>query len=376
METLHAILQKAISLGATDVHLAPGQLPVYRVNRKLFFDETRFPMSREMLVKILEYFYTIVASLEDDFKENKQADISYTYNSNRFRINISITKGAPAFAIRVIPNTRINIRDAELTDIINKMKTINSGLILVTGKINSGKSTTMNAFIQEVNATENKKIVTLEDPIEYEHTSNKSIIIQKEIGRESDVISYYDGLINLLREDVDIAVLGEIRDRRTMEVALDLAESGGLVIGTLHTRSCGETIDRIINMYEAVDQASVKNTLSTVLKMVISQKLIVNTKNQLMMVPEVMMVNNTLASLIRSDRFSVSEIEDNIHLSGENGCLSFETSFTNLYIRGLVTMDMIKEQVDPERISTIKSLIISEGLTIDEKKNEGYTENN
>lgn len=368
METLDTILQKAISLGATDVHLAPGQLPVYRIKRKLFFDESKLPLSDSSLHKILEYFYSRSGSLEKNFTERKQADFSYSYGETRFRINASLTKGVPTFSIRIIPNGRINVRDYGLYDIINKMKKIKSGLILLTGKVNSGKSTTLNAFVQEINATENKKIVTLEDPIEYEHTSDKSIIIQKEIGKESDVTSYYDGLINLLREDADIAILGEIRDKDTMNVAIDLAESGGLVIGTLHTRSCGETIERIINMYDTVDQASVKNSLSSILKMVVSQKLIVSTRNELLMVPEVMLVNNTLASLIRSEGFSVSEIEDNIHLQGDLGCMSFETSFANLYIRGLVSMDTIKEQVEANRLSTVKSLIISEGLQIEENK--------
>lgn len=366
METLQAILQKAISLGATDIHLAPNQLPVYRIKRKLFFDESKLPLTEISLRKILEYFYTIVPDLENSFIKEKQADYSYSFNEHRFRINVSLTKGVPTFSIRVIPNGKINVRDYGLYDIMNKMKRVKSGLILLTGKVNSGKSTTLNAFLQEINSTENKKIVTLEDPIEYEHTSDKSIIIQKEIGKESDVVSYHDGLINLLREDSDIAVLGEIRDKETMDVAIDLAESGGLVIGTLHTRSCGETLERIINMYDAADQLSVKNSLSSVLKMVVSQKLIVSTKNELLMVPEVMLVNNTLASLIRSEKFSVSEIEDNIHLQGDIGCISFEASFANLYIRGLVNMETIKEQVEEDRLSTVKSLIISEGLALDE----------
>lgn len=365
MEILHKVLQEAIRLGATDIHLAPNQLPVYRIRKKLLFDEKEQQLSVENLKKILEYFYTLVLNLEEEFKTSKQSDFSYRYDGHRFRVNVSLTKSVPTFSIRVISNNKINIRERGLYEIINKMKKIHSGLILLTGKVNTGKSTTLSAFIQEINATENKKIVTLEDPIEYEHTSDQSIIIQKEIGRNSDVSSYHDGLINLLREDSDIAVLGEIRDKDTMNVAIDLAESGGLVIGTLHTRSCGETIDRIINMYDAVDQLSVKNSLSSVLKMVVSQKLVVSIQENLLMVPEIMLVNHTLAALIRSDKFSVSEIEDNIHLQGDEGCVSFENSFANLYIRGMITMDTIKEQMDLDRVSTIKSLIISEGLELE-----------
>ena len=258
-------------------------------------------------------------------------------------------------------NGNIDIDSMGLTDIIQKLKRVDSGLILITGKVNSGKSTTMNAFIQEINKVANKKIVTLEDPIEYVHSSDKSIIVQREIGTESDVLSYYDGLINLLREDADIAVVGEIRDRRTMDVALDLAESGGLVIGTLHTRSCGETVERIINMYDPADQGAIKNTVSQVLKLVISQKLVVSTKDTLLMVPEIMVVNNTIAAHIRQEKFSVSDIEDSIHTQSDTGSLSFELSFADLYLKGLIDMQTIKDNVPKDRLDVVKSNIISAG---------------
>lgn len=365
MDYLYTILQKAISLGATDIHLAPGQLPVYRVKKQLFYDQTKLPLTDVTLLRILEDFYDNFPTIKVVFEEKKQVDFSYSYDEHRFRINASLTKGVPTFSLRVIPNKVINVKELGLRDIINKMKRINNGLILVTGKVNSGKSTTMNAFIQEINHEANKKIVMLEDPIEYEHKSDKSIIIQKEIGEELDVKSFHDGLINLLREDADIAVLGEIRDKETMNVAIDLAESGGLVIGTLHTRSCGETIERIINMYEPSDQMSIKNSISSVLKMVVSQKLIISKQNDLLMVPEVMMVNNTFAAQIRQEKFNVSDIEDGIHSQKEIGCISFENSFTDLYIRGLVDMDIIKEQLEPDRVNVIKSLIINAGANLE-----------
>ncbi len=365
MEYLFTILQKAISLGATDIHLAPGQLPVYRIKRELFYDQTKLPLTEVTLVKILEYFYEFSPSMEKTFMKKRQMDFSFGYKEHRFRINVSLTKRIPTFSLRVIPNKEISVKGMGIRDIITKMKRINNGLILVTGRVNSGKSTTMNAFIQEINREANKKIVMLEDPIEYEHKSEKSIIIQKEIGEESDVLSYYDGLINLLREDADIAVLGEIRDKKTMDVAIDLAESGGLVIGTLHTRSCGETIERIINLYDPADQMSIKNSVSTVLKMVVSQKLIVAKNGELLMVPEVMIVNNIIAAQMRQEKFNVSDIEDAIHAQKDIGCVSFENSFTDLYIRGLVDMDIIKAQMEPDRVNVVKSLIINAGANLE-----------
>lgn len=361
MEEVLPILVRAVKLGATDIHLAPGKVPVYRVSRKLIFDEAKFPVSEQTLVNILEGFFSEISGLEKKFEEKKQVDFSYTYENTRYRINASLSKGVPVFSFRVIPNGEIKLDTMGLTEVIKQMKKIKSGLILVTGKVNSGKSTTMNAFIQEINNEVSRKIVTLEDPIEYEHESKKSIVIQKEIGEESDVISYYNGLINLLREDVDIAVLGEIRDRKTMDVAKDLAESGGLVIGTLHTRSCGETVERIINMYEPSEQNAIKNSVSSVLKMVISQKLILSTQGSLIMVPEIMVVNNVIAAQIRQEKFSVSDLEDTIHASREIGSMSFESSFADLYIKGLIDMNILKENVEPERMNTIKGLILTNG---------------
>jgi twitching motility protein PilT len=220
--------------------------------------------------------------------------------------------------------------------------------------------------LQEINKEETKKIVTIEDPIEYVHKSDKCVVIQKEVGLESDVRSYYDGLINLLREDADITVIGEIRDRKTMDVAIDLAESGGLVIGTLHTRSCGETVDRIVNMYEPSEQMMVKSSISSVLKLVVSQKLVVGTNNNLILVPEIMMVNSTIAAQIRQEKFSISDIEDAIHSLRDMGCLSYEYSFADLFSKNLVDMKTIKENVDLARLDIIKGLIVNIGGIVEQ----------
>lgn len=361
MDLIYSILQKGINLEATDIHLAPGEVPVFRINRKLFFAESMLPLSPENLEMMLDYFAKEAPGLIETIEQRKQADFSYGYAGHRYRINIAKTKGSLSFSIRVIPNGEIDVESMGLTPIIQKLKKINSGLVLITGKVNSGKSTTMNAYIQEINKVANKKIVTLEDPIEYVHTPNKSLIIQREVGERLDVLSYYDGLINLLREDADIAVIGEIRDRKTMDVALDLAESGGLVIGTLHTRSCGETLERIINLYDPVEQASIKNTVSNVLKLVISQKLVVGTNNALLMVPEVMVVNNTIAAHIRQEKFNVSEIEDAIHTQSDYGSLSFELSFADLYTRRLIDIQTIRDNIPPERMEIVKSNITRMG---------------
>ncbi len=359
MDILFKILDRAIELKATDIHLSKDVVPVYRINRKLNFEYQMTTMTPEVLNEILEFFVKQDDNLEMEVKSNKQADFPYNYKNYRLRINVSFTNSVPIFAFRVIPNNTINPDELGITPILERMLTINSGLILITGKVNSGKTTTMNAYIQEINNRELKKIVTLEDPIEYVHKSNKSMIIQKEIGKNSDVNTYYDGLINLLREDFDIAVVGEIRDKKTMDVAIDLAESGGLVIGTLHTRSCGETIDRIVNMYDPADQQMVKSSLSSIVKLAVSQKLVTSKEDELVLVPEVMYVNQTIAALIRQERFSISEIEDTIHAQREYGCISYEQSFAQLFLNDVIDMQTIKNNIDHDRIDTIKNIIVN-----------------
>ncbi len=361
MEYLYMILEKAVSLKATDIHLAKNILPVYRINKRLQFDESKMPISEQTLLQLLSSFYTIVYGLEDEFKEKKQADFAYTYMGTRFRINVSLSKGVPAFSIRVIPNGNIDLDKLGIREMVERMKKINSGLILVTGKVNTGKSTTLNAFIQEVNKEQSKKIVTLEDPVEYEHKSDKSIVIQKDIGKELDVLTFNDGLVNLLREDADISVIGEIRDRKTMDVAMELAELGGLVVGTLHTRSCGETVERILNMHEPVDQPVIKNSLSSVLKLVVSQKLVVGTDEKLVLVPEIMVVNNIIAAHIRQEKFSIAEIEDAIHSQRDSGSISYEYSLAMLYLQGKIDMETIRDNIVPDKLNTIKSIIATKG---------------
>lgn len=366
MDLLYMILKKGIELNATDIHLAPGSVPIYRVDRRLYFDESKLPMSDDSLIELIELFSDTHPHLRGAFEEKKQVDFSYTYDNYRFRINASLTKGIPTYSIRLIPNGNIDVEAIGITEIVTKLKKINSGLILITGKVNSGKSTTLNAYIQELNKETSKKIVTIEDPIEYTHRSDKCVVIQKEVGEQADVLTYRDGLINLLREDADISVLGEIRDKETMDVAFDLAESGGLVIGTLHTRSCGETIDRIVNMYEPSDQMAIKGTLSNLLKLVVSQKLIVGINGGLVLVPEIMNVSPTIAGQIRQEKFSISEIEDSIHSLRLSGCKSFSASFVDLYIKNKIDFKTIKENTDSASLDLIRSLIINAGGIVQE----------
>ena len=357
MDKFIKILEGAISCNASDIHLLNGKPPVYRVEKKLIEYKEIEPLNKYDLEGLMEYLVDESLELVELFETNKKLDISYEHKNMRFRINASMAFDIPTFSIRVIPNEEIDIRQFNLSDMVNVIKKFNSGLVLITGKVNSGKTTTLNAYVQTINKLKNKKIVMLEEPIEYRHTSNKCIIVQKEVGKSGDIPSYYDGVINLLREDADVAIVGEIRDRQTMDAVLDLAESGTLVIGTLHTRSCGETLDRILGMYSPLEQKSIKYVLSTVLKGIVSQKLVKDKDEHLVMVPEVMVTNSTIAALIRQEQFNVSEIQDAIDVKNETGMISFERSFAKLYKEGILTLDSIKENVEEGQYRYIMKLV-------------------
>ncbi len=317
MIDVEKILDQAIERDASDIHFICGNKPMLRIIRDLVPVEEAEVLTVEDMSEI--YDYLIRGNIDKDtvYKETKKLDTSLEYAGLRFRVNISLALDVPVFTLRIIKKELPKFEDLGVPDIVRRMTFQPQGLMLVTGKTNSGKTTTLNALINHINETQNKKILTLESPIEYKHTSKKSIIVQKEVGVGGDSLSYSDGVKNSLREDCDIVIVGEIRDKITMEAAIETAESGHLVIGTLHTKSCAETIDRMVNFYDISDQPTVKYLLSSLLKLVISQRLLKGTNGKLVLVPEVMVVDNIVAGLIRKDKISVSEIEDAMQSNSE-----------------------------------------------------------
>lgn len=315
------------------------------------------------------YDYLIRGNIDKDnvFKKTKKLDTFLEYTDKRFRVNISLSEEIPLFTLRIIKNELPKFEELGVPDIVRRMTFQPQGLMLVTGKTNSGKTTTLNALINEINETQNKKILTLESPVEFKHHSKKSVIVQKEVGVGGDSLSYSDGVKNSLREDCDIVVVGEIRDKETMEAAIETAESGHLVIGTLHTKSCAETIDRMINFYDISDQPTIKYLISSLLKLVISQRLLKGTNGKLVLVPEVMVVDNIVAGLIRKDKISVSEIEDAIQSNLEKGSIGLINSIAELFVDEKITLEQAKAQIEEKNIETLNRTIMQ--LRIKKNKN-------
>lgn len=358
MLIVNKIFDAAIENDASDIHLIFGMKPMLRISKELKPIEEIEPLGETELYEIYDYF--VRGNLADDemYKTTKKLDLSIDYKKIRLRVNISSAEGMPTFTLRLIKNSLPKFEELGVPNVVQRMTYQPQGLILVTGKTNSGKSTTLNALVNEINENQNKKILTLEKPIEFKHKSKKSLIVQKEVGESGDTLTFNEGVINALKEDCDILVVGEIRDRETMEAAIDMAESGHLVIGTLHTKSCAETIDRIINFYELRDQESIKCLMSSLLKLVISQRLLKGIDGKLVMLPEVMVVDNVVAGCIRKERFSVSELEDAIQANLDKGNVSLINSIAKAFIEEKITLEQAKAQIEEKNIEMLNRTIM------------------
>jgi len=358
MINVSKVLDEAIKKDASDIHFIVENKPMLRIARKLIPSENADVLTEEDMNTI--YDFLVKGNIEADkvFQETRKLDTLLEYADLRFRVNISSTDGIPIATLRIIKNTLPTYESLGVPDIVRRMTYQPQGLILVTGKTNSGKTTTLNALINDINENQNRKILTLENPVEYKHHSKKSLIVQKEVGLGRDTLSFHEGVKNSLREDCDILVIGEIRDKVTMEAGIEMAESGHLVIGTLHTKSCAETIDRMINFYEVRDQAQIKYMLSSILKLVVSQRLLPGTDGKLVLIPEVMVVDNIVSGIIRKEKISVSEIEDAIQSASEKGSIGLINSLAQCFVDGKLTLDQAKAQIEEKNIEILNRTIM------------------
>ncbi len=358
MISIEAAIKEAIDKDASDVHFIKGIKPTMRIRRELLPTKGTDVLTDDDMYDIYDYFIRGNVEKDEIYRKKRKLDTSAEVQGLRLRVNISMESDVPIFTIRIIKNELPRYEDLGVPDVVRRVIYQNQGLILVTGKTNSGKTTTLNALINEINEEQNKKILTLENPVEYKHICKKSIVVQKEVGVGRDCLSFSDGVKNSLREDCDILVIGEIRDRETMDAAIATAESGHLVIGTLHTKSCAETIDRIINFYDIGDQMSIKYLLSSLLKLVVSQRLLKARDGSLVLVPEVMVVDNIIGGVIRKEKFGVSELEDAIQSGSEKGSIALINSLAELFVNDIITLDQAKAQIEEKNVEILNRTIM------------------
>jgi len=292
------LLQSVVSHGASDLHLVSRSEPQIRI------DGTLKPVNLPVLTgeDIEEMTYALLTEKQKkSFEEHLELDFALMLPGiGRFRANYYRTLGEIAAAFRIIPTEIPSLDDLSAPEIYKKLIKREKGLILVTGPTGSGKSTTLSALLNEINENEHKHIVTIEDPVEFIHQNKKSVFSHRETGR--DTKSFSTALKYAMRQDPDIILIGEMRDKETIEAALTAAETGHLVFGTLHTNSAPGTINRIIDVFSGEEQGQIRTMISTSLVAVVSQVLLPKNGGGRVAVPEIMVTNHAIANLIREDK--------------------------------------------------------------------------
>jgi len=306
---LNAVLRHAVEKGASDVHFKVGQPPVLRFDGELAPAEGFQPLGDADLQVVLEQVTTSTPRRKQLFDETGDLDIAYSDpDLPRFRVNGFRQRGAISFAFRVIPNNIANFEQLHLPVGVATLAQEQRGLVLVTGATGSGKTTTLAAMLDDINAKRKQHIVTIEDPIEILHSDKACIVNQREVGLDTE--SFGQALRRVLRQDPDVILIGELRDAETAQVALQAAESGHLVFSTLHTLDAAETIGRMVEYFPAEKQPQVVSIMAGVLRGVVSQRLLPKSGGGRIPAVEVMVNNARIAELIRERR--TEEISDAI----------------------------------------------------------------
>jgi len=327
-------LSIAIEREASDLHLIPGYYPTIRVNGELF------QLKNLSIIKPEDTQQLLLSILNDEQKENlltnKELDLSYDFNNCRFRINLYFSKKNLCGSFRLIPAKIKTLEELNLPKSLYQCVNYNQGLVLITGPTGEGKTTTLASLINEINKKHSRHIVTVEDPIEYIYPVDKAIISQKEL--HSDTFSWNIALRAALREDPDVILVGEMRDYETIRLVLSAAETGHLVFSTLHTYSAPDTIDRIIDVFPQHQQNQIRNQLSSVLRVIISQRLIPRIDN-VTRIPalEILVNTSAIASIIREGKtFLINNI---LQTQAEEGQILFEKYLVDLYKDGLISKE-------------------------------------
>ncbi len=331
------LLQMAMSFGASDLHLRAGSFPFIRVNGEL---RPVAGVDRLSQDETLEMAFSMMSNRQKlHFKEVFEVDIGYGVSGlGRFRVNIFQQRNSIGIVARVIADQMNGFTDLGLPPILSTIAAENRGLVLVTGTTGSGKSTTLSAIVDHINQTRNSHIVTIEDPIEFLHKNKKSFVTQREV--DVDTRSFAEALRGSLRQDPDVILVGEMRDLETMETALLAAETGHLVLSTLHTLDAAETLTRIITAFPPFQQKSIRIQLAGLLKAVVSQRLMKSSRGTSRVPAVEVMISTPLIRdyILHEDK--TSQVRDAISAgTSQYGMQTFDQSLFYLYQSGLITLD-------------------------------------
>lgn len=332
---LNKLLQLAVDRQASDLHLMVGVVPILRIDGKLEPVAGELVLTNEVVKQLL--FSLLTEEQRDLYLTNKELDFSYSFGEvARFRVNVYHEMGRMAAALRLVPTKIRTVDQLKLPKIYHALSKLRQGLVLVTGPTGHGKSTTLAAIIEEINQTRGEHIVTIEDPIEYLHKSKRSFISQREL--HGDTHSWKVALKSVLRQDPDVVLVGEMRDFETIAAAITVAETGHLVLGTVHTNSAAQTVDRIIDVFPEHQQAQVRAQFANTIEAILAQRLVPAIKGGRIAVVEVLLGTPAVRNTIREAK--THQIDNIIQTSAELGMITLESSLASWVKSGELSMEV------------------------------------
>ncbi|MEM7618746.1 MAG: type IV pilus twitching motility protein PilT [Pseudomonadota bacterium] len=345
---------------ASDLHLSATNPPMIRVDGRLKRVKAEALSSddvRQMLYSVMSEEQRAV------YEKDLEIDLAISFGEKaRFRVNAYNTRNGTAAVFRIIPSDIPTMEDLDLPPAMRKFTKLEKGIVLVTGPTGSGKSTTLASMINHINETQNKHILTIEDPVEFFHTSKKSLINHRELGR--DTHSFQHALKSALREDPDVILVGEMRDYETISLALTAAETGHLVFGTLHSSSAAKTVDRIIDVFPSGDKEMVRTMLSNSLEGVVAQTLLRRVEGGRVGAFEILVGTNAVRNLIRENQ--VPQIYSMMQTGMRYGMTTMAESINNLLVAGVISAEEAKDAM---------AKASDEGIGDEEETSSGSTDN-
>ena len=331
---LEEILNLAIEKNATDIHLSPGRPPILRIDGQLTVLDKQPVLASKDTQELA--FSLLSEERRERFLNQKDIDLSFSYQDKaRFRINIYQQLGQISVALRLIPTKIRTIEELSLPSICHQFAKAPQGFFLVVGPSGQGKSTALAALIDEVNHTRSDHVITIEDPIEYLFKQDKCIIDQREVGE--DVQNFHRGLREVFRQDPNIIMIGEMRDAETISSAVTAAETGHLVLTTLHTNTAAQTVDRIIDSFPPYQQSQIRMQLAATVLGILSRRLIPRQKGGVINAVELMIANSAVRNLIREGK--THQIDMVIETSSEEGMISLNRSLSGLVKEGVISTE-------------------------------------
>jgi pilus retraction protein PilT len=360
MEMFQRILKTAVEGGASDVHLKIGTPVIFRINRQLIAIECPNP-TESWMNTVVEHVTPV--HLRTKLQEEREIDFSYFVPSvGRFRTNLFQQRGQWCLSMRFVKTLVPSFEELGLLPQIKGIAESPRGIVLVAGSTGSGKSTTLAAMIEHINATSKKHLITLEDPIEYVFEDNQSVIEQREVGL--DTLSFNQALIHVLRQDPDIIMVGEMRDALSFTAAMSAADTGHLVLSTLHTTNASQSISRILDFFKADEREQIRRQLSGCLRAVICQRMVSSVTGKMTPAIEILINTPTIRKLMEENR--LDKLAAAIETGNEDGMLNFNQSLFQLVKDGKVSQkEALAKATNPQALEmNFKGIFLDEGRRI------------